>query len=203
VMLSGKATLVEASAAALLLAIISEGVIHRDRHLLRDIPLSLERAATLVGAVVILLGVAMGLKSYLVDQEIPAAVLTWAKAHIESRTLFLLALNGVLLVLGSVLVIFSAIFLLAPLIAPLGEAYGVDRLHMGIIFLANLELGFLFPPMGLNLILSSSRFEKRLATLYRVALPFLLIMAAGVLLVTYVPWMTTGFLHLVRASGHR
>ena len=125
-------------------------------------------------------------------------VLEWTKAHIHSQVIFLLALNVVLLVLGSVLEIFSAIVILAPLLAPMGKAYGIDPLHMGIIFLANLELGFLFPPMGLNLILSSSRFNKPLTLLYKVALPFLIIMAVGVLLVTYIPAMTNGFLHWVR-----
>jgi TRAP-type C4-dicarboxylate transport system permease large subunit len=99
----------------------------------------------------------------------------------------------VLLVLGSVLEIYSAIIILAPLLAPMADAYGIAPLHLGIIFLANLELGFLFPPMGLNLILSSSRFGQPLVRLYKVALPFLIIMAVGVLLVTYVPWMTTAF----------
>jgi TRAP-type C4-dicarboxylate transport system permease large subunit len=112
---------------------------------------------------------------------------------------FLLTLNGVLLVLGSVLEIYSAIVILAPLLAPLGLAYGVDPLHMGVIFLANLELGFLFPPMGLNLILSSARFNERLPRLYRVCLPFLCIMAGGVLLITYVPGMTSGFLRWMTA----
>jgi TRAP-type C4-dicarboxylate transport system permease large subunit len=101
-------------------------------------------------------------------------------------------------VLGSVLEIYSAVIILAPLLAPMAEAYGINPLHLGVVFLANLELGFLFPPMGLNLILSSSRFNQPLVRLYKVALPFLIIMAAGVLLVTYVPWMTTG---MVKAAG--
>jgi len=147
---------------------------------------------------VILLGVAMGLTSYLVDAEIPQAVLEWTKAHISSPVVFLLALNGVLLVLGSVLEIYSAIVLLAPLLAPMAAAYGIHPLHMGIVFLANLELGFLFPPMGLNLILSSTRFNQPLGRLYKVSLPYLLIGALGVLLTTYVPAMTTGILEWVK-----
>ena len=111
---------------------------------------------------------------------------------IHSQVVFLLILNALLLVLGSVLEIFSAIVILAPLLAPLGNAYGIDPLHLGIIFLANLELGFLFPPVGLNLFLSSTRFEKPLPQMYRAAFPFLCIMALSVLVITYVPAMSTG-----------
>jgi TRAP-type C4-dicarboxylate transport system permease large subunit len=110
---------------------------------------------------------------------------------------FLLALNVGLLLLGSVLEIYAAIVVLAPLIAPIGVAYGIDPVHLGVVFLANLELGFLFPPMGLNLFLSSSRFQKPLPYLYLRTLPFLLILAIGVLLVTYLDVMTTGMVHLI------
>jgi TRAP-type C4-dicarboxylate transport system permease large subunit len=100
-------------------------------------------------------------------------------------------------VLGSVLEIYSAIVVLAPLVAPLGEAYRIDPIHLGVVFLANLELGFLFPPMGLNLFLSASRFEKPLPYVYRKAMPFLVIMAAGVLAITYLPAITTGVVGLL------
>jgi C4-dicarboxylate transporter DctM subunit len=106
-------------------------------------------------------------------------------------------LNVVLLVLGSVLEIYSAIIILAPLVAPLGVAFGIDPVHLGVVFLANLELGFLFPPAGLNLFLSSSRFNKPLPQLYRYVLPFLLIIGLGVLLITYVPQMTIGVVKLL------
>mgnify|MGYP003472640001 CR=1 FL=1 len=118
------------------------------------------------------------------------------RAHIHSPLVFLLALNVVLLVLGSVLEIYSAIVVLAPLVAPLGAAYGIEPIHLGVVFLANLELGFLFPPMGLNLFLSASRFDKPLPYVYRKAFPFLLIMSAGVLAITYLPAITTGVVAL-------
>jgi TRAP-type C4-dicarboxylate transport system permease large subunit len=118
--------------------------------------------------------------------------------HVRSPALFLLALNVVLLLLGSVLEIYSAIVVLAPLVAPLGQAYGIEPVHLGVVFLANLELGFLFPPMGLNLFLSASRFEKPLPYVYKRALPFLAIMAVGVLLITYLPALTTGVVRLVK-----
>ncbi|MCC6133698.1 MAG: TRAP transporter large permease subunit, partial [Acidobacteria bacterium] len=111
---------------------------------------------------------------------------------------FLLVLNLILLVLGSVLEIYSAIVILAPLVAPMGAAFGIDPVHLGIIFLANLELGFLFPPVGLNLFLSSSRFGKPLTSLYRHVVPFLVILGIGVLLITYVPSMSLGIL---KATG--
>lgn len=194
------ATMVEAAALSVVAAIVSQSFIFKDLHWRRELPKVLAHSATLVGAVLILLGVAMSLTDYLVLAEIPAAVLEWTRTHIQSPTVFLLALNAALLVLGSVLEIYSAIIVLAPLLAPMATAYGIDPLHMGIIFLANLELGFLFPPMGLNLILSSNRFKQPLTRLYKVAAPFLAIMAAGVLLVTYVPQLTNGVLHYVRGK---
>ncbi len=195
---SGFATIVESAALGAAYAIVAELAIHRDVHPVRDLPRVLVHASTLVGSVVILLGVALGMTSYLVDAEIPTRLLAWVQAHIHSQWVFLLALNLLLLVLGSVLEIYSAIVVLAPLVAPLGVAFGVEPVHLGVVFLANLELGFLFPPMGLNLFLSASRFQKPLPLLYRKAMPFLIIMAVGVLLITYVPAFTTGVVSLVK-----
>src|SRR5439155_9080161 len=148
-------------------AIIVELAVHRDVHPVRDLPAVLLHASTLVGSVVILLGVALGMTSYFVDAEIPTLLLSWVQAHIHSQWVFLLVLNVMLLVLGSVLEIYSAIVVLVPLVAPLGAAFNVHPVHLGVIFLANLELGFLCPPMGLNLFLSATRFHKPLPVLYR------------------------------------
>lgn len=194
---SGKASMVEASAAACAYAVIVECFITKDIKL-RELPNVLLKAAGLMGAVLLLLSVAMGLTSYLVDAQIPAKLLDLVKDNIHSRLVFLLILNAILLVLGSVLEIFSAIVILAPLVAPMGRAFGIDPVHLGIIFLANLELGFLFPPVGLNLFLSSSRFGKRLPELYRHVVPFLVILGAGVLLITYFPALSHGLGALVR-----
>jgi TRAP-type C4-dicarboxylate transport system permease large subunit len=120
------------------------------------------------------------------------------RTHIESRVVFLLALNALLVAVGCLVDIFSAIVVLAPLIAPMGALFGVDPVHQGVIFLANLELGYLTPPVGLNLYLSSSRFGKPLTRVVRTTLPFLLIMVASVLLITYVPQMSVG---VARALG--
>jgi tripartite ATP-independent transporter DctM subunit len=199
-LLGGLATIVEAAALACAYAIFVEVVVFKDIPLAK-LPATVARGATLVGAVLIVLGMALGLTSYLVDAEIPSAIVAWVKEHIETQVGFLLVLNLLLLVLGSVLEIFSAIVVLAPLIVPLGEAYGVDKIHLAIVFLANLELGFLFPPVGLNLFLSASRFNKPLPTMYRNAAPFLAIMAFGVLLVTYVPAMTIGVVEALGYTG--
>ena len=197
---SGFATIVESAALGAAYAIIAEMLVHRDVHLTRELPDVLVHASTLVGSVLILLGVALGMTSYLVDAEIPTQLLSWVTEHIHSQWVFLLALNVLLLVLGSVLEIYSAIVVLAPLVAPLGIAFDVDPVHLGVVFLANLELGFLFPPLGLNLFLSASRFQKPLPLLYRKALPFLIIMSIGVLLITYVPAITTGVVALLRPT---
>jgi len=194
---TGFATIVEAAAIAAAYSIVVELAIFRSIHPLRDLPRVLVHAATLVGSVLILLGTALGLTSWFVDAEIPTRLVTWMTTHVHSPALFLLMLNAVLLVLGSVLEIYSAIVVLAPLVAPLGAAYGIEPVHLGVVFLANLELGFLFPPMGLNLFLSASRFRVPLPFVYRQALPFLLIMSAGVLAITYLPPITTGVVQLL------
>jgi C4-dicarboxylate transporter, DctM subunit len=194
---SGTATIVESAALAAAYSLVVEVLIFREIRPVHGVQRIFASAATLVGAVVLLLGAAMGLTSWFVDAEIPSRLVEWMTGHVQSPALFLLMLNVVLLVLGSVLEIYSAIVVLAPLVAPLGRAYGIDPVHLGVVFLANLELGFLFPPMGLNLFLSASRFQRPLPTLYRQALPFLLIMTAGVLAITYLPALTTGVVHLL------
>jgi tripartite ATP-independent transporter DctM subunit len=193
---SGFATMVEAAAVAFAYAIVVECFVTRDIHPVRDLPRVLLQAGVLCGSVLILLSSALGLTSWLVDAQIPSALLGAVKTHISSPVVFLLVLNVVLLVLGSVLEIYSAIVILAPLVAPIGAAFGIDPVHLGVVFLANLELGFLFPPAGLNLFLSSSRFGKPLPQLYRHVLPFLLIIGIGVLLITYIPQMSIGVVRL-------
>lgn len=194
---TGLATMLETSAFACAYTIVIACFIHRDLHPLERLAETLAKAAALVGAIFILLSCAMGLTGYLVDAQIPDRLLEAAKQHIHSPLFFLLTLNVVLLVLGSILEIYSAIIVLTPLIIPLGAAFGVHPVHLGIIFLANLQVGFLFPPVGLNLLLSSSRFGKPMAELYRHVVPFLLILGLGVLLITYVPALSIGVLRLL------
>jgi C4-dicarboxylate transporter, DctM subunit len=191
----GWATIVQAAALGAFYLLVVE-LIRREVHPTKKLPFVMAESAMLVGAVIILMGMALGFTNFLIDAQIGEALTEWAQAHIHSQWVFLLALNGMLLVLGSVFEIYAAIIVLAPLVAPLGVAFNVDPVHLGVVFLANLELGFLFPPMGLNLFLSASRFGKPLPHLYKQALPFLIIMAVGVLIITYVPAMTTGFMSL-------
>ena len=195
--MSGLATMLQTAAAALAYAVVVECFITHDLKIFRSLPQALLKAAALMGAVLILLSVAMGLTIYLVDVQLPDMLLSWVQAHIHSDIVFLLALNVLLLVLGSVVEIYSAIIILAPLIAPIGAVFNVDPIHLGVVFLANLELGFLFPPVGLNLFLSSSRFGKPLPQLYRHVVPFLVILGIGVLLITYLPQMSIGILKLL------
>ena len=193
---TGLASMLETAAFACAYTIVISCFIHRDLHPVKQLPATLVKAAALVGAILILLSCAMGLTGYLVDAQIPDHLLEIVRENIHSPLLFLLTLNVVLLVLGSVLEIFSAIIVLTPLVIPLGVAFGVHPVHLGIIFLANLELGFLFPPVGLNLLLSSSRFGKPMTMLYWNVIPFLAILGLGVLLITYVPALSIGVLRL-------
>ena len=195
---SGRASMVETAAAAFAYAMVVECFVTRDLHPLRTLPRALLKSSVLTGSVLILLSAAMGITSYIVDAQIPDTLVAWVKAHIDTQVVFLLALNGLLIVVGCLVDIFSAIVVLAPLIVPMATAFGVHPVHLGVIFLANLELGYLTPPVGLNLYLASSRFGKPLTAVTRHAFPFLLIMAVAVLLITYVPWMSLGIL---RAFG--
>jgi C4-dicarboxylate transporter, DctM subunit len=194
---SGLASMVETAAAALAYAVVAECFLHRDLHPVRGLPAALVKSSVLTGAVLILLSAAMGTTSYIVDAQIPDLLVAWVEAHIHSRIVFLLALNLLLLVVGCLVDIYSAIIILAPLIAPMGAAFGVDPIHQGVIFLANLELGFLTPPVGLNLFLASARFGRPLTRIYRHAFPFLVIMAVSVVLITYVPDISVGVLKLL------
>jgi tripartite ATP-independent transporter DctM subunit len=194
---SGWATVVEASALSAIYALVVQCFLHRDISIRRELPKVLRECVVLVGGVLIILGVAMGLTSYLVDAEIPARILQWVQGHVHSPLVFLLMLNFFLLLVGCLMDIFSATVVVVPLIVPLGAAFGIDPIHLGIIFIANLELGYLTPPVGLNLFLASYRFEKPLITVYRAAVPMLIILGIGVLLITYIPFLTTGIFTLV------
>jgi tripartite ATP-independent transporter DctM subunit len=193
----GFATLVETSAITALYVLFVKVVVHRDIRNARQLFGAFRDCITLVGGVMVILGAAMGFTSYLVDAEVPARFLEYVQAHVESKWLFLLGLNVFLLFAGSVMEIFAAIIVVVPLLAPLGAAYGIHPVHLAIIFIANLELGYLTPPVGLNLFLASYRFKRPLVSVYRASLPFLVLGGIGVLLITYVPWLTTWLLELM------
>jgi tripartite ATP-independent transporter DctM subunit len=193
----GIATLVESAPLAALYTLIVQRYIHRDLPTWKDVLRVAADCVALVGGVLVILAVAAGLTDYLVYAEVPTRLVAWTQAHIHSKLLFLLGLNVFLLLVGTLMDIFSAIVVVVPLILPLAEAYGIDYVHLGIIFVANLELGFLHPPLGLNLLLASVRFKKPVLEVTWATLPMLGILAVGVLLITYVPWLTLGLLHLL------
>ena len=190
---SGFATLVETAALSVIYALVVEVLIRRDIRL-RDLLAVFSRCLPVIGGVLIILTVAKGLSFYVVDAQIPARLTELVLANVQSRVVFLLLLNIGLLITGCFMDIFSAILVVAPLVIPLGAAYGVHPVHLGMIFLANLELGYLTPPIGMNLFLASYRFEEPLGRIYRNVVPFLLVSLAAVLVITYVPWLSTGLL---------
>ncbi len=188
---SGYATAVEASAITALYAFIVECWVYRDLSITRDLPRVMTECGLLVGAILIILGVALGFTGYLIQAQVPDQLITWVKASVHSPLVFLLALNFFLLIVGCLMDIFSAIIVVVPLLIPLGAAFGINPVHLGIIFLANLELGYLTPPVGMNLFLSSYRFNKPMPQVSRSIIPILLVLLGGVLLITYVPFLST------------
>ncbi|MGH8630968.1 MAG: TRAP transporter large permease subunit, partial [Burkholderiales bacterium] len=188
---SGLATPVEAAAVTAVYAWGITVFVHRELHLLRDVPRVMAECGLLVGGILLILGVALGFTNYLVDAQIPDRLADWATASIGSRLAFLLALNVFLLGVGCLMDIFSAIVVVVPLVAPIAAAFGVDPLHLGVIFLANMELGYLTPPVGLNLFLAAYRFGTPVMQVCRSVIPYFLVMLVAVLIVTYVPQMST------------
>ena len=183
---SGFATLVECAALLVIYVLFVELYIYKDMSI-NDIPKIVIDCATLVGGVLIILGFAMGFTGYLVDAQIPLKILHFAQQAIESKIIFLLALNILLLIAGCIMDVFSAIIVIVPLIAPLAAYFGIDPIHLAIIFIANLELGYITPPVGMNLFLSSYRFDKDMPTVYKATMPYFFIRLIGVLFITYIP----------------
>ena len=183
---SGFATLVESAALLVLYVLTVELYIFKDISF-KNLPKIIIDCSTLVGGVLIILGFAMGFTGYLVDAQIPLKILNFVQSTISSKIIFLLALNILLLVVGCLMDVFSAIIVVVPLIAPLATYFGIDPFHLAIIFIANLELGYITPPVGMNLYLSSYRFEKDMPTIYSATLPFFFIRLIGVILITYIP----------------
>jgi C4-dicarboxylate transporter DctM subunit len=186
----GFGTLTEAAALTAFCAFFVEVFIYRDLKLTRDYREVFVECATIVGGILLILGVALGFTNYLIDAEVPTHLIDWVQAHVHSKYLFLLLLNAALLVVGALMDIFAAILVVVPLIKPLALAFGIDPVQMGVIFIANLELGYLHPPVGINLFLSAYRFKKPMGTIIWATLPFLLILMGTVLLITYIPWLT-------------
>jgi C4-dicarboxylate transporter DctM subunit len=192
---TGITTLVETGAIAVLYALVIELGVHRDLKL-RDLPRVFLKCIPIVGGVLIILAAAKGLSYYIVDAEVPTSLSAWVQQNIHSKYVFLILLNVGLLITGCLMDIFSAILVVVPLIIPVGAAFGIHPVHLGVIFLANLGVGYLTPPVGLNLFLAAYRFNEPLAKIYRDVIPFFLVLLGVVLIITYVPWFSTGLLKL-------
>ncbi|MDR0302129.1 MAG: TRAP transporter large permease subunit [Treponema sp.] len=187
---SGILSLVEIGAAAVLYVFIVEVFINRDIKL-SEVKRVFDKAIPIIGGVLSILALSKALSYYIVDTRAPANIALWMNNAISSKFVFLLLLNIALLVVGCLMDIFSAILIVLPLIVPLGQIYGINPVHLGIIFIVNLEVGYITPPVGLNLFLASFRFKKPFVDICRYVSPFLLVRLVVVLLVTYVPWLST------------
>ncbi len=192
----GFITAVEASAVTAFYVLLAEFILNRDLSIRRDLVRIMRDSVQLIGGILIILSCSMGATAYLIDAEIPQKALLLTQQVFSSKITFLLVLNIFLLLTGMLLDIFSAIIIVVPLIAPIALSYGVNPVHLGIIFLANLEIGYLTPPIGLNLFIASYRFNKSITELYKVSLPFLALMLIALALITYIPDLS---LFLVRS----
>lgn len=189
-------TVTEAAAITAVYLIIVEVFILKDIHLVRDLPGIVRNSTILVGGILLILGSALGLTNYLVDAEVPEAIFNLIRGTITTKWAFLIALNLFLLVVGAMMDIFSAIIVVVPLILPIAQEFGVNPVHLGIIFLTNLEIGYSTPPVGMNLFISSFRFNRPVLQLYRSTLPFIGIMLIALLIITYWEGLSLALVHL-------
>src|SRR3989338_2311985 len=185
----GYTTASEAAAVCAFYVFVVEVFIYKDLSLTKDVPRVMRDSMVLVGGILIIVAVALGFTNFIIDQEVPMKLFALTKQYITSKTMFLVVLNVFLLIVGCLIDIFSAIIVVVPIIIPIAMGYHVNPVHLGIIFLTNLEIGSLPPPFGLNLFLSSYRFKKPIAVVFIDTLPFLLILVAALLIITYVPWL--------------
>ncbi len=184
----------DAAAITAFYVLVVEIVIYREVKL-KDLGSIIRESMVLVGGILIILGVALAYTNYLIDAQVPLKILGFIKGHITSRWVFLILLNVFLLVVGCMIDIFSALVVVVPLILPLAQAYGIDPVHLGIIFLTNLGIGYTTPPVGMNLFIASYRFGRPILRLYLASLPFLAILLLGLIVITYLPGIS---LFLVR-----
>ncbi|RMF59826.1 MAG: TRAP transporter large permease subunit [Calditrichaeota bacterium] len=183
----GYITATEAAAVTAFYVLVVEVLVYRDIDIRKKLPHVMRESMVLVGGILVILGAALGMANYMIDAEIPMKILNAMSVFITSKIWFLITLNLFLLVVGALLDIFSAILVVVPLIIPIAQNFGVDPVHLGIIFLANLGIGYTTPPVGMNLFIASFRFNKPIVKLYIASLPFLVIMLIGLILITYIP----------------
>lgn len=183
----------EVAAATALYVLVIEGFVYKEIQL-AGLAKIISDAMQMLGGILLILGVSMAFTNYLIDAEVPMHLFEWVTGHVSDKLSFLLLLNLFLLVLGAILDIFSALVIVVPLIVPIAVSYGIHPIHLGIIFLANMQIGYLTPPVGMNLFIASYRFNKSVSELYQATLPFMLILLVAVLIITYVPWLSLWFL---------
>jgi tripartite ATP-independent transporter DctM subunit len=183
----GYVTVSEAAACTAMYVLVLEALVHKSIALKKQLTALLADTAVLVGSILIILGVAMGLTNLMIDAQLPMKLLEWMQTSVDSPLKFLIILNIFLLAVGAMMDIFSATVVIVPLLLPLAQRFGVDPVHLGIIFLANLEIGYSTPPVGINLFIASQRFEKPVLSLFRATVPFLGLMLLWLMVVTYVP----------------
>ena len=187
----------EAAAVAVLYVLVVEVLILREVPL-RRLPEIMRDSMVLVGGVLIILAVSLASTNYLIDTEVPLRLFEFVKSRIDSQLTFLMLLNIFLLMLGMILDVFSALVIMVPLILPMAVGYGIHPIHLGIIFLANMQIGYFTPPVGMNLFIASYRFHKPVTELYTSTIPFMFILMAAVLVITYWPELT---MYLVENKG--
>jgi C4-dicarboxylate transporter DctM subunit len=190
---SGYFAVSEAAAITAVYVFLVEVMIYRDIKW-RELPQVMRKSMVLVGGILIILGAALGLTNYLIDAEVPTKLFNLIKAYTDSPLIFLILLNLFLLMVGCLLDIFSALIVVVPLITPVANAYGINLIHLGIIFLANLQIGSLTPPVGMNLFISSLRFEKPMSKIILASLPFIAVLLFVLAIITYVPWFSLALL---------
>ena len=186
---SGFFAVSEAAAVTILYVFIVEVMIHREIPWLR-LPGVIREAMVMVGAILIILGVSLASTNYMIDAQIPSRMFEFIQSHVDDKLTFLILLNIFLLLLGAMLDIFSALVIMVPLLLPIAMGYGIDPLHLGIIFLANMQLGYFTPPVGMNLFIASFRFNRPITELYQSTLPFFFLLLGTVLIITYWPWLS-------------
>ncbi|WP_428239852.1 TRAP transporter large permease [Gynuella sp.] len=186
---SGLLVVSDAAAVTAIYVLIIEVFVYKEIRL-RDVPKVMRDSMIMVGGILMILGVAMALTNYLVDAEIPQLLFNFIQANVTDKFTFLVLLNIFLLILGAFLDIFAAIIIMVPLILPVAVSYGIDPVHLGIVFVANMQIGYFTPPVGMNLFIASYRFNKSITALYRATIPFMLVLLITVLIITYVPWLS-------------
>lgn len=194
---SGIITVMEAAAITALYALVVEVMIYRDVPV-RKLPAIVSESMTLVGGILLILACAVAVTNFLIDAEIPLLILDWMKNYISSKYTFLLLLNIFLLIVGCLMDIFSALIVIVPLIVPVAVGFEVNPIHLGIIFLTNLEIGYLTPPVGLNLFISSYRFNQSIVSLYVASLPYLFLLLLCLAIITYWPALSLLLVGLFR-----